>query len=203
MRFHKAFTLAELLIALAILGVIAIFTIPKVLNSQQNGRNNSIAKEAIGMLSGAYSAYQQSNPPGVNTGIKDLTPFLNYVKVDTTSTIDAVQTQGTLQCAVSGGQCLVLHNGARFIFWPQDVFGGTASTNAIQIQLDPDGTVTNGGDTSASAVGKSLGIFLYYNGRLKTYAECDPSTTYNNGAPQSPCAGGPWPALNPPWFSWN
>ena len=41
----QGFTLAELLIALTILGVIAIFTIPKVLQSQQDTRYSAAAKE--------------------------------------------------------------------------------------------------------------------------------------------------------------
>lgn len=51
---QKGFTLAELLIALSILGVIATFTIPKVLQSQQNGKYNTMAKEAIATISQAY-----------------------------------------------------------------------------------------------------------------------------------------------------
>jgi prepilin-type N-terminal cleavage/methylation domain-containing protein len=50
------FTLAELLIALAILGEIATFTIPKILSSQQNGTNKAKAKEAFSMVSSAYNS---------------------------------------------------------------------------------------------------------------------------------------------------
>ena len=46
----KGFTLAEVLLALAILGVIAVFTIPKVLISQQNSKKAAIMKEAISMM---------------------------------------------------------------------------------------------------------------------------------------------------------
>ncbi|MBL8031855.1 MAG: prepilin-type N-terminal cleavage/methylation domain-containing protein [Candidatus Doudnabacteria bacterium] len=46
----KGFTLAELLIALVILGVIATFTIPKVLYANQNTKYNAIAKEAMGTI---------------------------------------------------------------------------------------------------------------------------------------------------------
>lgn len=52
-----AFTLAELLIALAILGVIATFTIPKILATQQTQQYNAIAKDDIHMIVGAYQQY--------------------------------------------------------------------------------------------------------------------------------------------------
>ncbi len=43
-------TLAELLIALALLGVIATFTIPKILNSQAPQRKMAIFKESIAAI---------------------------------------------------------------------------------------------------------------------------------------------------------
>lgn len=58
---QSAFTLAELLIALAILGVIATFTIPKILNSQANGQKTAVFKETI-------AAYNQALYEGVITG---------------------------------------------------------------------------------------------------------------------------------------
>jgi prepilin-type N-terminal cleavage/methylation domain-containing protein len=48
------FTLAELLIALTILGEIAAFTIPKIISSQQNGQKRAVTKEMIAMFSAAY-----------------------------------------------------------------------------------------------------------------------------------------------------
>lgn len=44
------FTLSELLIALAILGVIATFTIPKILVAQQEQKKLAVMKETISML---------------------------------------------------------------------------------------------------------------------------------------------------------
>ena len=75
------FTLAELLIALAILGVIATFTIPKILNSGNDNTFNSIGMESFATVSAAYQAYKLNNSPSAATGTVDLTPYMNYVKV--------------------------------------------------------------------------------------------------------------------------
>lgn len=75
----RGFTLAELLIALGILGVLATFTIPKVLMANQTSAYNAKAKETIAMVSGAFQAYQLQNTVDENTGIEDLTPYFNYV----------------------------------------------------------------------------------------------------------------------------
>lgn len=50
MPMRNGFTLSELLIALAILGVIAAFTIPKVLSSQQDERKRSTFRETVTAL---------------------------------------------------------------------------------------------------------------------------------------------------------
>src|SRR5688572_255419 len=47
----NGFTLAELLIALGILGVIATFTIPKVLQNQQSSEKKAVFRETIAALS--------------------------------------------------------------------------------------------------------------------------------------------------------
>src|SRR5262249_45092855 len=107
-RAAAGFTLAELLIALAILGVIATFTIPKVIQSQTNSRYNAEAKEAAGFVSDAYRSYQLSNGVSGSFGIFNLTPYLNYVRIDSTTTIDDIQGNTTLTCGALFLNCLQL-----------------------------------------------------------------------------------------------
>lgn len=83
---HYGFTLAELLISLAILAEIATFTIPKVLTSQQNGKYNAAAKEAASMVSAASQQLQYTGTVSASTTGSELTPYLNYVKYDTSGT---------------------------------------------------------------------------------------------------------------------
>lgn len=189
----SGFTLAELLVTLLILGQIATFTIPKVLQSQQDSRFKAIAKEAAGMVSEAYSIYRAKNTVDANFRFYYMTPYLNYVSVDMTTDIDRGQgVAGALNC---GAQpiyaCLVLHNGAR-LFYADEPFSGTATTNAIYFYVDPDGKYSG----SPTGAGKSIVFWLYPNGRLVTWKDMLPGTI---------CDSTPYsadPSKDPPWFSW-
>lgn len=157
----KGFTLAELLIALAILGVIATFTIPKILSTTSNGQNTAIAKEAASMVSGAFSAYTLNNGIASTVTGGALTSYMNYVSVDSSSTI------GSLTCTATA-VCLKLHNGGVLQYSTSMNFNGTAAANGIYFNLDPDGAGTA---TQATFI-------QFANGRLTTY-------TANGGAPTS------------------
>lgn len=190
---QQGFTLAELLIALAILGVIATFTIPKVLNSSRNEQWNSATKEAAATLSGAFQAYQLNNTINGNETPAMLTSFINYVNIDTVSTVDGLP-PGSNHTCTTGNPCLKLHNGG-VIYYYSNNFNGTSNLSALNIRFDPDGKLTNGvGDA-----GKAIGLWIYTNGRITTRGELLPGTI--NSSASCPC--GPSPAQNPDWFSWD
>lgn len=190
------FTLAELLISLAILGVIASFTIPKVIASQQNQKYNAIVKESASAMVGAYQQYAQQNTVSSTFSLSQLTPYINYVALDTSaSTLDYYHTGTTAACNQGGSGCLILHNGAKIKYWATDTLNGTGSTNALPFLVDPDGQVTDG---TTNGPGKSVQFWLYYNGRLTDEGSIPaPGLTYSATANRTAA-----PARNPPWFSW-
>ncbi len=191
-RQASGFTLAELLIALAILGVIATFTISKILAAQQNGQYNSAAKDTLGAVSGAFSSMKLQGLVSANTKAADIFNYLNYLQYDTTSTIDTLHGGGTATCAAST-PCIRLHSGAMLRAVNAMPFGGTSSTNIVLFELDPDGLVTDG---TTNGPGKALKFALYYDGRMTDRDNVLPNSN-NNGSLYDPSSG-----HLPPWFQW-
>jgi prepilin-type N-terminal cleavage/methylation domain-containing protein len=161
-RHSQGFTLVELLIAVALLGMLATFTIPKILNAQQGNSYKHKVREAAAMVSDAYQKYQIDTGASGSTGISSLTPYMNFVALDTNNVIDNVQGQGSYNCD-STHPCLRLHNGA-MLNYKTVTFGGIATTNAVWVHIDPDGVLT---DATTNNPGKAVPLFLYYqNGRI-------------------------------------
>lgn len=181
------FTLAELLISLGILGVIATFTIPKVLTSQQNSKYNSIAKEVAGAMSQAMILYKRDQGAiQAGTTMGSFTPYLNYVAVDTLSTVDDVG-GGTFTCPSTGnGTCIRLHNGATIWYRNAVSFGGTGNLNAIYFKVDPTGVA----DTTTA-----VDLFMYINGKITDEGHIDANTV------SSDFTRSPNLSLNPSWWS--
>lgn len=193
-RLRRAgFTLSELLIALVILGLIATFTIPKVLQSQQESRFKAVGKEVASMLSGAYQAYQQQNTASAATSINNLTPFMNYVRVATNGlTLDDNPTQASCTCTAAI-PCLVLHNGGVARYTNGETFNNTAATNALGFEVDPDGVYSG----TTNGQGKMLSLFLYFNGRISTYGTISPNACSSGGCVSTNAS------RDPSWFAWN
>lgn len=184
------FTLVELLIALAILGVIATFTIPKILTAQQNERNEAIAKETAAMISAAYQQAQHEGVAQADMVGYTLTQYMNYVSADTTSIIDDRPGIASYDCASQS--CIKLHNGGVLLFRSGESFGGTGADNGIPIIFDPDGVYSG---STADSPGKSVIFVLYYSGKLTSFGFIPPPCFYSSIAPIGP-------APDPSWFSW-
>ncbi|WMU93337.1 hypothetical protein EMOOHJMP_00143 [Microcystis phage MaAM05] len=182
----QGFTLAELLISLAILGVIATFTIPKILTAQQNSQKVAIVKEIAGTIAGAYQKAQQDGVINANTTPGILFPYMNYVSAQTSGNIDnTLPWGGANPCSVSM-PCYTLHNGAKIQGW-SDSFGGTTKLNAIIFHIDTDSTFDNNN--------QGIHLLLYYNGLITTRQNMLPGSVFNSGPINV--------STDPTWFSWN
>lgn len=190
------FTLAELLIALLILGTIATFTIPKLLVSQQNERYNALAKEAAGTVAQAYQAYRFAGGVTTTMNAEALSSYYNYVSVDTSSVIDLPNGAGQFTCN-GVTPCYRLHNGAVLHSWRDNFCNG--SPTGIPFEVDPDGV--NSGTTNGP--GKAIRFFLYSDGRITTEGTMASNTRWaNDGTGTCSFTRSAAPSVDPTWFQW-
>ena len=190
-RFSKTskrgFTLAEVLISLAIFGVILTVVIPKIVTNQRNQTYNSNFQEFTGALATAYQKYQIDHDFQVSNafGTYSLTPYLNYVGVDTASSLNVWF--GSIACS-GGAPCYKLHSGAIIRPRPCGISGST-SLNAVDLLYDPSGVYEAGKNDAVY-------IFLYRSGQITSYGYIQANTvnvcgTYN-----------PTPSYDPSWLLW-
>ena len=179
----KGFTLAELLISLLIIAEIATFTIPKIISASANTQNQAIAKETAGMVSASFSTYQLKNTLSSSTKGSDLTQYMNYVKVDTSTSYTAVSGTALQQCSTTL-PCLTLHTGGVLQYDTAMTIGGTSTTNAFYLNLDPDGNGSQGRVT----------FIQFYNGRLSSGGQGGTATPSGGTITRE--------STDPAYFSW-
>jgi hypothetical protein len=130
------------------------------------------------------------------TGLNDITPYINYVSIDTTSIVDGQYGDASNDCS-SGMKCLKMHNGGIAYWWNGDAFCNTTSLNYVQVFFDPDGRYSG----STTGAGKAVHFALYYDGKVRTAATRENNSVTGSAsscnAPESPA-----PGTDPPWFSW-
>lgn len=199
---YAGFTLAEVLIALVLLGVIAAFTIPKLLISLQDIEMNAKTKEAMAMFSEAYQRFKQDNNGTVpaSTTFSDLLPYINYLEKDTTTVLDSYPAyiEAFYQCEPLY-PCIKLPNGLIVGYSAKPTyaeFGDTTSNRYLWMLIDPDSkhTIFNTGDGRY----KALYVMLYYDGTMKTRGTMRPDSTQGTiNFLQSSL-----PGTDPAWFKW-
>jgi prepilin-type N-terminal cleavage/methylation domain-containing protein len=131
---QTGFTLAELLIALAILGIICTFALPKILQGQQDSRRKAVFQETFSTLADLSVIHARTGAVFANTTeLKDyFRTRMNYAKI---CTVDP-DTEGCWTGGAGAGNAdgYVLHNGAYLIS-----FNGGAGTDRETVAVDWNG----------------------------------------------------------------
>lgn len=188
---QQGFSLVELLISLAIMGVLMAFTVPPLLQSQNSNASSkysAMSKDVAFMVMNAYDQYRQSNATvATNTTAGALSAYMNFVSVDTTTAllVDGHPTTGALACSASRA-CLKLHNGG-VLQMQAETFNGSTTLNCIQFRFDPDGTYTGNQD--------SIQYELYYDGTMKTRGTAKTNSTHSGATFSSGSSN------DPTWFT--
>jgi prepilin-type N-terminal cleavage/methylation domain-containing protein len=106
------FSLAELLIAVAILGEIATFTIPKLISAQQMGKRQMVLKQTVSMLSDlTYRGYLMKQMSGSYNGTYYI-DNVNALKVCSNNSSTEGCWSHTAPSTENVEPGFVLHNGA-------------------------------------------------------------------------------------------
>jgi prepilin-type N-terminal cleavage/methylation domain-containing protein len=142
-RSHLGFTLSELLIAIGVLGLIAAFTIPKVLVSTSQTVNSALLKETIHDV--AIVAQESALNEGINLDTASLsTYFKNKYNVAKHCPSDAVA-QGCISPSYSydngttwniNEAAVVLQNGVVVFFYAGWTAGGGDEPPTIIIDVN-------------------------------------------------------------------
>lgn len=168
---RSGFTLAELLIALTILGVIAVFTIPKILQAQQDSRNKAVLRETYGALSSIYEeGFLKGTMTHGNT-VSYLAGRLNAVKICPNDAY-AEGCTGIYNWGPGWGG-FVLHSGALVMVWQ----GGSVE----------DFNIDANGDTPPNTWGAGSDV-MWFLGNASLYPDYCKVKPGMIGFPDASCA---------------
>jgi prepilin-type N-terminal cleavage/methylation domain-containing protein len=165
-RSLQGFTLSELLVSLAVLGLIAAFAIPKVLTAVGESSSRAIGREAFGMITEAYQAIRATQNGNVTraTTAQNLIDQMNYARILTSG---------------NGGNTtdsIVLQNGAQIAYVDDDNFDAGADRGVIGFTIDPDGD-------EGDSVSGPVTVYLGNDGRIWA---ADEAYTEGEGSTDSP-----------------
>jgi prepilin-type N-terminal cleavage/methylation domain-containing protein len=165
----KGITLAEVMVTIAIMGIMAAMTVPKFLTTNgtvQTSNYSKGANEFAVAIAAAYQIYVMKNGPvtAFGTVAGDLMQYVNYVTtLPGTSQIDQITGSGAQACNSSvGDQCYVMHNGAVVYTSTYWVLCDTTRNSYVYYVYDPDGVYGN----STTGISKSVVFDLHADGHV-------------------------------------
>lgn len=169
------FSIAEVLIAISMVGVLAAMLVPGITNNTNQEKLLGITQEAIYEVSRGYAQWQKVNgPPTASTTLTGIIGNMNVVRVINdgsfniqvpNTTAPAVQAVFNSSCNATT-PCALLHNGAFIQYDADQSFSGFPrptdapgfNINALHFFVDPDGPGSQ----------KATGFYMFYSGRITT-----------------------------------
>ncbi len=174
-KFKAGFTLAELLVSLGVIGIIAALAIPKILTASNDSVSNAKVHKATQAVVNGYEKWKQNNGDSLGMTGADLMTFVNYSSLITDGRIvDIHPGSGNFTCSTTltttsgnlAGPCYQMQDGSMVYFMGHTGVAFTASdTSVLYFAVDPD-AIESGSNTQDNS-GIATAFFLYKNGRLR------------------------------------
>lgn len=147
MRKQKGFTLAEVLVTLTVIGVVAAMTIPGIIQNTMEKQAQTSVKKALSVLSQALAMSIANGDGGADSSsitdsdtLEDL--FANYLSTISSSSATATTTDGMIYTFYRGAACTSADNSNCFV------------------EVDINGE--NGSEVRSTATGPSYNDLYYF-----------------------------------------
>ena len=174
-KYSSGFTLVEVLITLAIIGIVAVITIPVVVNSAQNLEFRSAAQKAFSVASNATNLIINENGMSLANAFTSGSDAINKYaeKMNSIKKCNSARNDGCWSPTYTGGPSsaqsnvsgMVLNDGSFFVFLATDPSCVSSSGNAKnacgEIYIDTNGF------KNPNQVGKDILQFVVYQYGLR------------------------------------
>ena len=198
LRVKVGFTLSELLVALAVLGLIAAFAVPKVLTASGNATANAKVHKAAQAVVNGFEKWTQENGKNGTITLNEIMTVVNHSGILTTGIMDDHPNSTDVFDCATNTTCYKMLDGTVIFFYTADgSFVDTTNNDAIHFLVDPDGLSNGTAPLAVSDPSASVGFALYYNGRIRSRDNYKANTQLRfNGAISTGL--GPTPNTDPP-----
>jgi type II secretory pathway pseudopilin PulG len=190
--YRMGYSLAELIIAMAVLGLVAAMVVPSILANVGTQQNQTLANDAKLLVSGAFADYELAtlNVPSsfALPQLETYLPFAKNLSAAGENVLIDCPPQGTalplgctgtaprtasLTAANPAYTVLRLKSGALLVYPKTWTFAGTSTLNALPFVVDPNGKQNQGSD--------SVEYWLYTNGTVLTRQTLTSNTVNSAG----------------------
>lgn len=194
---NRAFTLAELLVVLAVIGFVTMLTTPKISAAYEKQKRTAIVKETTMAIAKAYGVLAVKEGVSASTRFADISRYLATASPKTSGQINSYPGRSDITCGSGGNECYQLSSGAVVSVESAHTFSEELPNASLRLIIDTDGErQTTSGSFLDDYAGAAAGFYLSYDGRLNTVEKPIPSNRMN-GSAAGACSN-----CTPKWLKW-